>query len=68
MKDGDVVRHNKIERLTSDLGHSRPKSTIQVTSAYPLRAEVQRTSLMVRFVPILLKKSKIERRQKSRKY
>src|ERR1700751_1802362 len=33
-------------------GHSRPKSTIQVTSAYPLRAEVQRTSLMVRFVPI----------------
>ena len=32
-------------------GHSRPKSTIQVTSAYPLRAEVQRTSLMVRFVP-----------------
>ena len=37
---------------TSAMGHSRPKSTIQVTSAYPLRAEVQRTSLMVRFVPI----------------
>jgi hypothetical protein len=44
MKDGDVVRHNKIERLTSDLGHSRPKSTIHVGSTAdiadgPVRAD-----------------------------
>jgi hypothetical protein len=34
------------------MGHSRPKSTIQITSANPPRAEVQRTSLLVRFVPL----------------
>jgi hypothetical protein len=43
--------HDRPIGSRSEMGHSRPKSTIQVTSAYPLRAEVQRTSLMVRFGP-----------------
>jgi hypothetical protein len=33
------------------MGQSRPKSTIQVTSAYPPSSEVQRASPLVRFVP-----------------
>ena len=33
-------------------GPMRPKSTIQVTSAYPPGAELLRTSLVVRFVPM----------------
>ena len=35
----------------SQLGHLLPKSTIQVTSACPPRAEVQRTSRHFAFVP-----------------
>jgi hypothetical protein len=38
-------------------GQSLPKSTIQVTSGYPPRAEVQRTSPLFRNAPILLQKS-----------
>jgi hypothetical protein len=37
---------------TSGLGQSRPKLTIQVTSAYPPRTEVQRASPLVRLVPM----------------
>jgi hypothetical protein len=35
----------------SEVGQSLPNPTIQVTSAYPPGAEVQRTSPLVRFVP-----------------
>jgi hypothetical protein len=35
-------------------------------SALPVKADIQRGSRNVRFVPILLQKSKIERHQKSR--
>jgi len=37
--------------LDASVGSIATKSAIQVTSAYPPTAEVQRTSLLVRFVP-----------------
>jgi hypothetical protein len=39
------------------LGQSRPNRARRAMSAFPLIATVQRTSRLVRFVPILLQKS-----------
>jgi hypothetical protein len=58
---GDGCRDNTIEKtilrafrartFSRSQGQSRPKSTIQITSAYPPRVEAPRTSLLVRLVP-----------------
>src|ERR1700722_16608561 len=53
-------------RLTSGLGHSLPKWGVRPTSAFPPIATELRTSLEVRFVPIVLQKSKMGRHRKSR--
>ena len=45
------LRASPTWEFSHSLGHLRPKSTTQVTSAAPSRAEIQRTSLVVRFVP-----------------
>jgi hypothetical protein len=39
MKRGDVVRHNKIERLTSNLGHLRPGQPALPTNGSPVCTE-----------------------------
>ena len=50
----------------SDVGQTRKSALVTATSAFLPLATIERTSLEVRFVPILLQKSKIEQPQKSR--
>ena len=50
----------------SQLGQSRRFGDVGFTCACPPKADMRREVRQVRFVPILLQKSKIRRRQKSR--
>jgi hypothetical protein len=46
-----ILRTFRARTFSRSQGQSRPKSTIQITSAYPPRVEAPRTSLLVRLVP-----------------